>query len=63
VLSNDPEHLVGEGEGRVAEHRYDTQAGCWIFISGQVGVPIPPDKGSATFEREARTPSSASGIR
>lgn len=35
--------------------RIDTQAGCWIFIAGQVGVPLPPDKGSVTFEQEART--------
>jgi 2-iminobutanoate/2-iminopropanoate deaminase len=35
--------------------RIDTQAGCWIFVSGQVGVPLPPDKGSVTFEQEART--------
>jgi enamine deaminase RidA (YjgF/YER057c/UK114 family) len=34
--------------------RLDTQAGCWIFISGQVGVPIPPDTGSITFEQEVR---------
>ena len=34
--------------------RIDTQAGCWIFISGQVGVPLPPDKGSVTFEQEVR---------
>ena len=33
----------------------DTQAGCWIFISGQVGVPIPPDESSITFEQEVRT--------
>src|SRR6516225_7217527 len=26
--------------------RVDTRAGSWIFISGQVGVPLPPDKGS-----------------
>ena len=35
--------------------RIDTRAGCWIFISGQVGVPLPPDKGSVTFEQEVRT--------
>ena len=35
--------------------RIDTQAGSWIFISGQVGVPLPPDKGSVTFEQEVRT--------
>jgi 2-iminobutanoate/2-iminopropanoate deaminase len=33
----------------------DTQAGSWIFISGQVGVPLPPDTGSVTFEQEVRT--------
>src|SRR5258708_39047395 len=32
-----------------------TRAGSWIFISGQVGVPLPPDKGSVTFEQEVRT--------
>lgn len=35
--------------------RIDTQAGSWIFISGQIGVPLPPDKGSVSFEQEART--------
>ena len=35
--------------------RIDTQAGCWIFVAGQVGVPLPPDKGSVTFEQEVRT--------
>ena len=35
--------------------RIDTQAGCWIFVSGQVGVPLPPDKGSVTFEQEVHT--------
>jgi 2-iminobutanoate/2-iminopropanoate deaminase len=35
--------------------RIDTRAGSWIFISGQVGVPLPPDKGSVTFEQEVRT--------
>ena len=35
--------------------RIDTQAGSWIFISGQVGVPLSPDKGSVTFEQEVRT--------
>jgi len=34
--------------------RIDTQTGCWIFVSGQVGVPLPPDKGSVTFEQEVR---------
>jgi enamine deaminase RidA (YjgF/YER057c/UK114 family) len=33
----------------------DTLAGSWIFISGQVGVPLPPDKGSVTFEQKVRT--------
>jgi 2-iminobutanoate/2-iminopropanoate deaminase len=31
--------------------RIDTTAGSWIFIAGQVGVPLSPDKGSVTFER------------
>jgi len=35
--------------------RIDTQAGTWIFVSGQVGVPMPPDTGSVTFEQEVRT--------
>ena len=35
--------------------RIDTTAGSWIFISGQVGVPLPPDNGSVTFEQEVRT--------
>ena len=35
--------------------RIDTQAGSWILISGQVGVPLPPDKGSVSFEQEVRT--------
>jgi len=29
--------------------RIDTRAGSWIFISGQVGVQLPPEKGSVTF--------------
>jgi hypothetical protein len=41
-------------------HRY---AGSWIFISGQVGVPMPPDKGSVTFERQVRTTFEASAVR
>ena len=35
--------------------RIDTRAGSWIFISGQVGVQLPPEKGSVTFEQEVRT--------
>jgi 2-iminobutanoate/2-iminopropanoate deaminase len=35
--------------------RIDTRGGSWIFISGQVGVPLPPDQGSVTFEQEVRT--------
>jgi 2-iminobutanoate/2-iminopropanoate deaminase len=35
--------------------RINTQAGSWIFISGQVGVPLPPDTCSVTFEQEVRT--------
>ena len=35
--------------------RIDTTAGTWIFIAGQVGVPLSPDKGSVTFEQEVRT--------
>ncbi|MCW3477102.1 RidA family protein [Limobrevibacterium gyesilva] len=32
-----------------------TPAGTWIFISGQVGVPLPPAQGDVTFEVEVRT--------
>jgi enamine deaminase RidA (YjgF/YER057c/UK114 family) len=32
-----------------------TPGGTWIFVSGQVGVPLPPDQGSVTFEQEVRT--------
>ena len=35
--------------------RIYTRAGSWIFISGQVGVQLPPEKGSDTFEQEVRT--------
>jgi 2-iminobutanoate/2-iminopropanoate deaminase len=35
--------------------RIDTQAGCWIFVSGQVGVPLPPENGSVSFEQEVQT--------
>jgi 2-iminobutanoate/2-iminopropanoate deaminase len=35
--------------------RIETPAGVWIFVSGQVGVPLPPDKGSVDFETEVRT--------
>jgi enamine deaminase RidA (YjgF/YER057c/UK114 family) len=35
--------------------RIDTPAGVWIFVSGQVGVPLPPDKGTVEFETEVRT--------
>lgn len=31
--------------------RIDTESGSWIFISGQVGVPLPPDDGSTGFEQ------------
>ena len=34
--------------------RIDTEAGSWIFISGQVGVAIPPDKKPISFEQEVR---------
>lgn len=29
--------------------------GTWIFVSGQVGVPLPPDTGGVAFEDEVRT--------
>jgi len=32
-----------------------TSDGTWIFVSGQVGVPMPPDRASVTFEQEVRT--------
>ena len=35
--------------------RIDTPAGSWIFISGQVGVPLEPDTDSVSFEQEVRT--------
>jgi enamine deaminase RidA (YjgF/YER057c/UK114 family) len=31
-----------------------TADGTWIFISGQVGVPMPPDTGAIEFEAEVR---------
>jgi hypothetical protein len=31
--------------------RFDTEAGSWIFISGQVGVAIPRDNKPITFYR------------
>ena len=34
--------------------RIDTEAGSWIFIAGQVGVAIPPDKEPISFEQEVR---------
>jgi 2-iminobutanoate/2-iminopropanoate deaminase len=34
--------------------RIDTEAGSWIFIAGQVGVAIPPDKKPISFEQEVR---------
>ena len=32
----------------------DTEAGSWIFVSGQVGVAIPPDNKPISFEQEVR---------
>ena len=29
--------------------RIDTRAGSWIFISGQVGGPMPPDEGNRFY--------------
>ena len=34
--------------------RIDTEAGSWIFISGQVGVAIPPNNKPISFEQEVR---------
>src|SRR3974390_1395503 len=34
--------------------RIDSEAGSWIFIAGQVGVAIPPDKKPISFEQEVR---------
>jgi 2-iminobutanoate/2-iminopropanoate deaminase len=29
--------------------------GSWVLISGQLGVPLPPEQGSVDFEQEVRT--------
>ena len=34
--------------------RIDTEAGSWIFVAGQVGVPIPSDNKPISFEQEVR---------
>ena len=34
--------------------RMDTESGSWIFVSGQVGVAIPPDNKPISFEQEVR---------
>ena len=34
--------------------RIDTEAGSWIFIAGQVGVAVPADNQSISFEQEVR---------
>ena len=34
--------------------RIDTESGSWIFVSGQVGVAIPPDNKPISFEQEVR---------
>ena len=34
--------------------RIDTEAGNWIFVSGQVGVAIPPNNEPVSFEQEVR---------
>ena len=34
--------------------RIDIEAGSWIFVSGQVGVAIPPDNKPISFEQEVR---------
>jgi 2-iminobutanoate/2-iminopropanoate deaminase len=34
--------------------RIDTEAGSWIFVSGQVGVAIPPNNKPISFEQEVR---------
>jgi 2-iminobutanoate/2-iminopropanoate deaminase len=31
-----------------------TPQGTWIFISGKLGVPLPPEQGSVTFDQEVR---------
>ncbi|MGE5268302.1 MAG: RidA family protein [Thiohalocapsa sp.] len=31
-----------------------TSQGIWIFVSGQLGVPLPPEQGSVSFEQEVR---------
>jgi len=35
--------------------RIDTEAGTWIMVSGQVGVPIPPTGEAISFADEVRT--------
>ena len=34
--------------------RIDTEAGTWIMVSGQVGVPIPPSNAPLSFTDEVR---------
>jgi len=34
--------------------RIDIEAGSWIFVSGQVGVAIPPNNKPISFEQEVR---------
>ena len=41
--------------------RIDTEAGSWIFIAGQVGVAIPTNNQSISFEQEVRLTSIGSG--
>jgi hypothetical protein len=35
--------------------RIDTRAGSWIFISGQVGVLLPPEKAASLSNRSCVT--------
>lgn len=35
--------------------RIETEAGKWIIVSGQVGVPVPPAGEEMSFEEEVRT--------
>jgi hypothetical protein len=45
------------------DYLIDTTAGSWIFIAGQVAMPLSPDKGSLTSNRRCARHSSAFAIR
>jgi 2-iminobutanoate/2-iminopropanoate deaminase len=49
-------HLQGGTAASFSEAlRIATPVGTWIFVSGQVGVPMPPTGGAISFEDEVRT--------